>query len=315
VWVSLDSGGGASSSRRPYGREFKGALGSGCGCPVRTCAGRPTPGAVAAARGAAAASPGVAGPRLLEAEFEVGRLRRGGDIVCAAKSRDQAKLVFDAAKIMVKRSPDLRSPVRIYKTALEYKGGVLTTLSYDSHIAMGLNPSLVLCDELHVWQGESGRGAKPVPFEERASPVSLAPGVEPRSYSEARRFSGTKYVWCWGASKRPGTLLECVPSNLRVGGSSLAARDDSLAPSRCCAEDLSHSSDRAALADAGVASAASGAAIRLPLRAGPLVEDTLGQNSECALRIYSITEYLPGAWRAISRPSGSRPRNSTPMKK
>jgi phage terminase large subunit-like protein len=82
---------------------------------------------------------------------------KGADIVCAAKSRDQAKLVFNAARIMVEQSPELRSRVRIFKTALEYKGNVLRTLSYDSQIAMGLNPSLVLCDELHVWEGESGR--------------------------------------------------------------------------------------------------------------------------------------------------------------
>jgi phage terminase large subunit-like protein len=33
---------------------------------------------------------------------------KGADVVCAAKSRDQAKLVFNAAKTMVEQSPELR---------------------------------------------------------------------------------------------------------------------------------------------------------------------------------------------------------------
>ncbi len=81
----------------------------------------------------------------------------GAVIVCAAKSRDQAKLVFKAARTMVEQSPELSQLVQIFKTVLEYKGNVLHTLSYDSQTAMGLNPSLVLCDELHVWDGEAGR--------------------------------------------------------------------------------------------------------------------------------------------------------------
>ena len=58
---------------------------------------------------------------------------------------------------MVEQSPELSSLVQVFKTSLEYKGNVLHTLSYDSQTAMGLNPSCVICDELHVWDGEAGR--------------------------------------------------------------------------------------------------------------------------------------------------------------
>jgi len=81
----------------------------------------------------------------------------GALIVCAAKSRDQARLVFDAAEVMVLQNPELRSQVKILRRSMEYKGRFLRTLSYDNKIAMGLNPSTVICDELHVWESDAGR--------------------------------------------------------------------------------------------------------------------------------------------------------------
>ena len=82
---------------------------------------------------------------------------KGAVVVCAAKSRDQAKLVFNAARIMVEQSPELSSLVQLFKTSMEYKGNVLHTISYDAYTGMGLNPSCVICDELHIWEGEAGR--------------------------------------------------------------------------------------------------------------------------------------------------------------
>jgi len=82
---------------------------------------------------------------------------KGAVVVCAAKSRDQARLVFQAARRMVEQSKALSEVVSVFKTSLTYKDNTLHTLSYDAHTAMGINPSCVLMDELHTWEGEAGR--------------------------------------------------------------------------------------------------------------------------------------------------------------
>jgi hypothetical protein len=69
--------------------------------------------------------------------------------VCAA-SRDQARLLFEIAKRMVRAHPELERGITPRYSELRVDGGFLRVLASDAPLAHGLTPSLVLVDELHA---------------------------------------------------------------------------------------------------------------------------------------------------------------------
>jgi phage terminase large subunit-like protein len=76
----------------------------------------------------------------------------GAEVYCVAGDRLQAKIVFGEAKRMVELDEELSRHLRVYRDAIEYtkSGSVLRALSSDSKRQEGLNPSLVVFDEVHV---------------------------------------------------------------------------------------------------------------------------------------------------------------------
>lgn len=78
-------------------------------------------------------------------------------IYTAAASRDQSKIVLDEAKRMVRAHPELEKRVKILQNALVYKDRSIKSLSHDAHTAHGLNPSIIICDEIASWEGTRGR--------------------------------------------------------------------------------------------------------------------------------------------------------------
>jgi len=76
----------------------------------------------------------------------------GAEVYAAAASRDQARVVFDQARSFVEASPllsDWLTPMRSVITCPS-TGGVFRVLSSDAPLQHGLNPSLVVIDELHA---------------------------------------------------------------------------------------------------------------------------------------------------------------------
>jgi phage terminase large subunit-like protein len=69
--------------------------------------------------------------------------------VCAA-SRDQARLLFEIAKRMVRAHPELERKITSRCSELRVAGGFLKVIASDAPLAHGLTPSLVLVDELHA---------------------------------------------------------------------------------------------------------------------------------------------------------------------
>lgn len=76
----------------------------------------------------------------------------GAEIYSCAGDRDQARIVFGMAKRMVELEPELTAAVKVYRDAIEYQatGAVYRVLSAEAYTKEGLNPSLVLFDEVHV---------------------------------------------------------------------------------------------------------------------------------------------------------------------
>lgn len=76
----------------------------------------------------------------------------GAEVYCAATKRDQAKLVFDQAREMVRRSPTLKKRVRALQNNLHVMETVskLEPLGADKDTMDGLNIHGVIIDELHA---------------------------------------------------------------------------------------------------------------------------------------------------------------------
>ena len=87
--------------------------------------------------------------------------KSGSEVYLAAGSRDQASICFNQARDFVRGNLTLSKRLKI----IEYKkeihdtktSSILRALSADGALSHGLNPTCVIVDELHVWEGKRGR--------------------------------------------------------------------------------------------------------------------------------------------------------------
>ena len=97
------------------------------------------------------------------------------EVYTAATTRDQARIVFGDAQVMVKRNADLMQHLKPHRSAIihEESGSKFEPLSSDAGSLEGRNPSFSVVDELHthkndeVWQVlnvASGARAQPLIF-------------------------------------------------------------------------------------------------------------------------------------------------------
>lgn len=79
----------------------------------------------------------------------------GAEIYAVAGDRQQARIIFNEAKSQIQASPMLAAETRVYRDAVEMPrfGSVFRVLSSEFRSQAGLNPSLVLFDEL--WNQQS----------------------------------------------------------------------------------------------------------------------------------------------------------------
>ena len=73
-------------------------------------------------------------------------------IISAASTRDQARLVFNMARGMIEASPDLSAVCEVYRNEIinTETGGVYRVVSAEAGAVHGLNPSCVIVDEYHA---------------------------------------------------------------------------------------------------------------------------------------------------------------------
>lgn len=76
----------------------------------------------------------------------------GGEVYSCAAEKEQAKIVFGAARRMVELEPELDELITCYRDAMEVPstGSVYRALSAEAYSKEGLNPTLVLFDEVHA---------------------------------------------------------------------------------------------------------------------------------------------------------------------
>jgi len=76
----------------------------------------------------------------------------GAEVYSAAGDRQQARVVFNEAKWQIGQSAALAGVCKVYRDVIEVPstGAIYRVLSSDAKLQMGLNPSTVIFDELHV---------------------------------------------------------------------------------------------------------------------------------------------------------------------
>jgi phage terminase large subunit-like protein len=77
----------------------------------------------------------------------------GSEAYSCAGDREQARIVFGTARRMVELEPELGPPLlKCYRDAIENRstGSIYKVLSAEAYTKEGLNPSLVIFDEVHV---------------------------------------------------------------------------------------------------------------------------------------------------------------------
>ena len=81
----------------------------------------------------------------------------GAEVYSIATKKDQAKVVWDEAKRMIKKSPALAKRIRALVTGLYYDEteSFFKALSSDSNSLDGLNAFFVIADEIHAWKDKN----------------------------------------------------------------------------------------------------------------------------------------------------------------
>lgn len=76
----------------------------------------------------------------------------GGEVYSCAADKEQARIVFGTARRMVELDSELSSILKLYRDVIEYRetGAIYRVLSAEAYTKEGLNPHLVLFDEVHA---------------------------------------------------------------------------------------------------------------------------------------------------------------------
>jgi phage terminase large subunit-like protein len=100
----------------------------------------------------------------------------GAEVYSAAGDRQQARIVFNEAKQQIMRSPLLSNECKVYRDAIEVPmyGAVYRVLSADGKLQQGLNPSLVVFDELWVQRNDELWDALTLGSGARVDPLVVA---------------------------------------------------------------------------------------------------------------------------------------------
>ncbi|MCL6557388.1 MAG: terminase large subunit [Firmicutes bacterium] len=81
----------------------------------------------------------------------------GAEVYCTATKKDQARIVYNDAKVMAENSPDIKKRLKIRDYLMTHKlsNSIMKPLSKDTKTADGLNPHLGIIDEYHAHPDDS----------------------------------------------------------------------------------------------------------------------------------------------------------------
>lgn len=101
--------------------------------------------------------------------------QQGREVYACAGDKDQAKLVFNTAKQMVEANPALADVTRLYRDAIEVPDthSIFRVLSAEAYTKEGLNPTMVIFDEVHVQPNRELWDVMSLAFGARVDPLLL----------------------------------------------------------------------------------------------------------------------------------------------
>ena len=81
----------------------------------------------------------------------------GAEVYSVATKKEQAKIVWDESKRMIKKSPELSKRIRCLVNAIMYdtKEAFFKALASESNSLDGLNAHFVVADEVHAWKDKN----------------------------------------------------------------------------------------------------------------------------------------------------------------
>lgn len=100
----------------------------------------------------------------------------GAEVYSCAGDRQQARIVFNEAKQQIQNSELLSAECNVYRDVIEVPrfGAIYRVLSSDGKLQQGLNPSLVVFDELHVQRNDDLWDAMTLGSGARVDPLTVA---------------------------------------------------------------------------------------------------------------------------------------------
>lgn len=148
---------------------------------------------------------------------------QGAEVYSCAADRDQAKLVFGAAKRTVEMDPDLSGALKLYRDVIEYPktGSIYRALSSEAYTKEGLSPTLVLADELHAWPNRDLYDVMALAMGARVDPLMLIVTTAGVRSDTSGQDSIAYTLWQYGSRIARGELVD--PSFFMAWW---AARDD-----------------------------------------------------------------------------------------
>lgn len=108
----------------------------------------------------------------------------GAQIVSAAGSRDQARIVFTIAREIVQNSPPLAARARLYRNEIHHGTSFYRSISAEAGTAHGLNLHGLIADELHTWPNRELWDTLTTAQGSRSQPLTVAittAGQDPNS--------------------------------------------------------------------------------------------------------------------------------------
>jgi phage terminase large subunit-like protein len=134
----------------------------------------------------------------------------GAEVYSCAADRDQAKLVFGAAKRTVELVPELAERLRTYRDAIEdpQSGSVYRALSSEAYTKEGLSPTLVLADELHAWPNRELYDVMALAMGARRDPLMLIVTTAGVRTDTTGQESIAYRLWQYGSRVASGEIAD-----------------------------------------------------------------------------------------------------------
>jgi phage terminase large subunit-like protein len=134
----------------------------------------------------------------------------GAEVYSCAGDKDQARIVFQEARRSVEASPLLSERLKCYRDAIENKAtlGVYRVLSSEAPRQEGLNPSLVIFDELHVQPNDELWNVMNLGSGTRDQPLILAITTAGVKTDSTGQDSTCYRLWQYGRQVQAGEVAD-----------------------------------------------------------------------------------------------------------